>query len=323
MQKTIALAALFVIMMAVLTFNSCNSNSSANQQSTAGDSLQQAVKHGQYLALHVAACIHCHSHRDFTKFSGPVVAGTEGGGGQRFDSTVVSSIPGVIYSSNITPDSATGIGTWSDADIIRAITRGIAKNGDTLFPLMPYANFNHMTRRDLMDIIAYLRTLKPIHNAVPAHQLAIPIAWAYPAPALTGSLYSNQCPPPSDSLHYGAYLIGIAGCGDCHTPFIKGGRDFQHVLSGGMTFHVAGFVVNSANITPDSATGIGTWDEATFLRKFTVCRDRKNYDYNPGKQNTVMPISEFAGMNDGDLKSIFIYLRSVPPVKNLVVKYPQ
>ncbi len=323
MTKTIALAALFLIMMVVLTFNSCNSNSSGSQTASQTDSMARAVAHGQYLALHVAACIHCHSMRDFTKYTGPVVAGTEGGGGQRFDTSKIHFLPGIIYSPNITPDSATGIGTWTDAEILRAITQGINNKGDTLFPLMPYASFNHMAKGDLMDIIAYLRTLKPIHNAIPPRQLFIPISLAYPAQALQPSVDSNVCPPKDDLVHYGAYLTNMAGCSDCHTPYVKGAPDFSRMFAGGNTFHVGDFVVNSANITPDTATGIGSWTETVFMNKFTVCRDKKNYDFNPGKQNTVMPIAEFAGMDDGDLKAIFAYLRTVKPVKNTVIKYPE
>ena len=160
MRKTIASGAIFFIAFSILLFNSCNNNSVNSRASSQQDSLQKVIARGKYLALHVAACIHCHSHRDFTKYAGPVVAGTEGGGGQLFDSSELNVIPGKIYSANITPDSATGIGSWTDAEILRAITQGINKNGDTLFPLMPYANFNRMAKSDLLSIFSSIRTLK-------------------------------------------------------------------------------------------------------------------------------------------------------------------
>ena len=331
MKKTIAFYAVIFMALAATFFTACNNNGSPSNKNTDSesqatntqDSMKKVLARGEYLAVHVAACIHCHSQRDFTKYSGPVVPGTEGEGGQKFDHNELDAIPGTIYSKNITPDSATGIGSWTDAEILRAITQGIRKNGDTLFPLMPYANFNHMAKSDLLSIIAYIRTLKPIKNEVPERQLMIPISIAYPAPALQPSVDGNVAPPESDSVKYGGYLVAMAGCSDCHTPYAKGQPDFSRTMAGGNTFNVGTFKVTSANLTPDSATGIGSWTETAFLEKFYIRRDEKGYNYNPGKQNTVMPVHDFSGMTDGDLKSVYAFLGTLKPVKNLVVKYPK
>ena len=327
MRKLITSPAIVLMALTTVFFYACNSGNNTSESTQASsvneDSIQQVVARGEYLAVHVAACIHCHSKRDWTKYSGPVIPGTEGGGGQEFSHAEFDAIPGVLYSKNITPDSATGIGTWTDAEIIRAITQGIRKNGDTLFPLMPYASFNHMSKSDLMSIVAYLHALKPIHDEVPARQLMIPISMAYPAPALQKSVDANVAPPESDSVKYGGYLVAMAGCSDCHTPYVKGQPDFSRLFAGGNTFNLPGSTVNSANLTPDSTTGIGTWTETTFLGKFIPYRDKKNWDFNPGKENSAMPLAEFAGMTDGDLRSIYSYLRSVKPISNKVIKYPE
>ncbi len=328
MRKLFALPAILLCFIAAVFFTECNNNSGKSSELKQADninqdSVQMVLARGEYLAVHVAACIHCHSKRDFSKYSGPVIPGTEGGGGQEFSHAELDAIPGVLYSKNITPDSATGIGTWTDAEIIRAITQGINKKGDTLFPLMPYANFNRMAKSDLLSIVAYIRTLKPINNKVPDRQLMIPISMAYPAPALQKSIDGNEMPSENDSVKYGGYLVMMAGCSDCHTPYVKGQPDFAHAFGGGNEFKLSSFKVNSANITPDSVTGIGSWNETAFLGKFLPYRDSKNYDMNPGKMNTAMPVSEFAGMTDGDLKSIYAYLRTVKPVNNKIVKYPQ
>ena len=82
------------------------------------------------------------------------------------------------------------------------------------------------------------------------------------------------------------------------------------------------FKVTSANITPDS-TGIGAWTEAQFLNKFVPYREEKNYSHNPGKENTIMPLTVFAHMTDDDLKAIYAYLKTVKPVVNKVEKYPK
>ncbi len=326
MRNSITLAVILFMALTAVFINACNSSdtSESKQDNTLNeDSLQMVIARGEYLAVHVAACIHCHSKRDFTKYSGPVIAGTEGGGGQKFDHSELDALPGTIYSRNITPDSATGIGTWTDAEIIRAITQGINNKGDTLFPLMPYAHFNRMAKSDLLSIVAYLHTLKPINNKVPARQLMIPIRMAYPAAALQKSIDANVMPSESDSVKYGAYLVMMAGCSDCHTPYVRGQPDFSRAFGGGNEFTFPTFKVKAANITPDSVTGVGTWSETAFLGKFLPYRDNHNYDFDPGKDNTVMPLSEFAGMTDGDLKSIYTYLRTVKPVKDLVVKYPK
>jgi len=327
MQKTIALSAIIFIALVTIFFTACNENSSTNSSEPVAnnkeDSMQKVVARGEYLALHVAACIHCHSMRDFNKYAGPDVPGTEGGGGSKFDHSILDAIPGTMYSKNITPDSATGVGTWTDEELLRAITQGINKRGDTLFPLMPYAHFNRMTKNDLLSIIAYLRTLKPIKNTIPERQLMIPISMAYPAGALQKSIDGNVCPPESDTVKYGAYLVNMAGCSDCHTPYVKGQPDFSREFGGGNTFVVGKFKVSSANITPDSTTGIGRWDLEAFMNKFTVCREEKGYNYDPGKMNTVMPVVDYSGMKDSDLKAIYAYLRTVKPVSNAVVKYPQ
>jgi hypothetical protein len=285
------------------------------------DSLKR-VERGSYLAHHVAGCMDCHSKHEWTKFSGPMVAGTEGMGGEAFDHKLIDGIPGVVYARNITPDPETGIGNWTDEDIIKAMTRGLSKNGDTLFPLMPYAHFNAMAKEDVLSVVAFLHTLKPIKNAVPKRQLMIPASLAYP-PNLKSSVDSNTIPPASNAVAYGGYIVNLCACVDCHTPMIKGQYDFAHAFSGGLTFHAPTFTVNTANITPDSATGIGAWNEERFLNKFIPYRREENYNHEAGKQNTYMPLSFYAGMQDDDLKAIYAFLRTLPPIKHVVEKYPK
>jgi len=321
MQKPIAFSTAIFMVSTFIFFTACNSNTSkslasASQDTVKQDSLNKVIARGKYLALHVAVCFHCHSHRDFTKYAGPEIPGTEGEGGLKFDTSGLADMPGTVYSANITPDSATGIGTWTDKEILRAMTQGINKNGDTLFPLMPYYDFNRLAKNDLLSIIAYIRTLKPIRNQVPARQLTVPIGKFYNEAALLKSVDENVCPPQSDQVKYGGYLVTMAGCNGCHTP------DDKHMLGGGVKFKGGTFKVASANLTPDSSSGIGGWSEQAFLDKFIMCRDKQGYNYNPGKQNTIMPVVDFSGMTDGDLKAIYAYLRTVKPVKHNVVKYP-
>ena len=145
MRQIICFGTILVSLFVVFCMGSCN-NSSRN---TGNDSLSAKVKRGDYLVNAVANCMHCHADRDFSKFSGPTVPGTEGKGGQR---------KGVLV-SNITP---TALGNWTDKEIERAITTGITHAGDTLFPTMPYMSYKYLTKYDAESIVAYLRTLKPL-----------------------------------------------------------------------------------------------------------------------------------------------------------------
>jgi len=323
MRKLIAVAFMLSAVIVAAYFMSCNNNKSEPQANTHEDSVKKVLERGEYLVTSVAACLDCHSKRDYSKFSGPVVPGTEGMGGEVFDHKLLDAMPGTVYARNITSDPETGIGTWTDDEVLRAITQGINKKGDTLFPIMPYANLNHMAKSDLLSIIAYIRTLKPIKNKIPERQLMIPISMAYPAPALQPSVDANVAPPESDKVKYGEYLVNFADCSTCHTPFVKGQPDFSRAFAGGNTFNLASFKVTTANITPDSATGLGTWTEERFLNKFIVCREEKGYNYDPEKQNTIMPITVYAGMKDNDLKAIYAYLHSLKPIGNKIEKYPK
>jgi hypothetical protein len=325
MKKNHFLPAVFILSGFVLFsfFISCN-NDGEKADSAApapeADSATKMVERGRYLATYVSLCIDCHSQRDFNQFSGPPVPGTEGMGGEVFNEKL--GIPGVLYARNITPDTVNGIGKWTDDEIARAITKGISKNGDTLFPLMPYPHYNMMSREDIYSIIAYIRTLKPNSNKVANRKLMMPVSLAYP-PLRSASLDSNVRPDVTDMVKYGEYMTNAAACMDCHTPMDKGQFVMPKYMAGGRLLDIGLFKVNSANITADSATGIGKWSEEMFLEKFKLYRDKASYSSNPGKNNSIMPWSLYAQMDDFDLKAIYRYLRSLPSVNNAVVKYPE
>lgn len=323
----------FTVLLTVITatisvyFIACNNETktaasdSAEPQKPNDDSLKKVVERGEYLAMHVAGCLDCHSKHDWTKYSGPLVPGTEGMGGEVFDQKLVG-IPGVIYAKNITPDPETGIGNWTDNEIIRAFTQGISKNGDTLFPLMPYPHYNSMAKEDLLSIVAFIRTLKPLKNKVPDRHLMIPVSLAYP-PGLKTSVDSNTKPPVDNIVAYGGYLANMSACFDCHTPMIKGAFDFKNAFAGGHVFDGGAFKVAAANITTDSTTGIGAWTEERFLNKFIPYRKEESYNFVAGKQNTIMPLTFYAGMTDDDLKAIYAFMKTLPPVKSKIEKYPK
>jgi mono/diheme cytochrome c family protein len=196
---------------------------------------------------------------------------------------------------------------------------GINKKGDTLFPLMPYPHYNKLPKQDILDIIAYLRTIKPINNPVPERKLFIPISMAYP-PNLQTDANKNVRPAESDRVKYGEYLVTIADCITCHTPMNERGQQGEP-FTGGLRFTTPAFTVTTANITPDSLTGIGAWTEKMFVEKFKTYREAEGYQYDPGKQNSMMPWTLFARMRDEDLKAIYAYLRTIKPVNNKIEKW--
>lgn len=320
MRKLLLFLLVVLFATAAVIFPGCN-NSGKEKEVTAAsseDSLQTVVERGKYLAHHVAVCIDCHSKRDFSKFSFPPAHSTEGIGAS-FPFGQAEGIPGEIWAPNITPKR---LASWTDDEIARAMTHGVNKAGDTLFPIMPYINYSKMAKDDLYAIIAYLRTLPSSDSTVPARKLFIPMSSLPPLPEFAPD--KNTRPDSSDKVNYGQYLATIASCGFCHTPQNKDGSpDFSKAFSGGFVFSTPMFKVTVANITPDSATGIGSWTEDAFVAKFRTNSSDEVVNKDHGKQNTMMPWAMYGKMKEGDLKAIYAYLRTVPPVSNKVEKWPK
>lgn len=317
MKKFLTLAVVCTTAVAVMYISSCKGKKSEPQAGNNEDSLKQVVERGNYLANKVAVCIDCHSKRDITKFSMPVIPGTEGGGAA-FPFGKAEGVPGEITPPNITPFA---LKDWTDDEIIKALTRGINKKGDTLFPMMPYHNYSRMAKSDVYAIVAYLRTLKSIDSTTPPRKLEIPISMFGPLP--DGNLDQNSIPDKTDKVKYGQYLVTIASCGDCHTPMGPQGPDFSKMFAGGTMFDNPFFKVAVSNITPDSATGIGTWTEEAFVNKFKSNASDEVVNSNPGRNNSFMPWYMYGKMNEEDLKAIYAFLRTVKPVTNKVEKFPK
>jgi mono/diheme cytochrome c family protein len=276
-------------------------------------STPELVARGEYLANHVAVCIDCHSTRDWSRFAGPLVPGTHGKGGDRFDQTM--GFPGVFYAKNITSDKETGIGNWTDGDIYRAITSGVTKDGDPIFPMMPYNAYSQMSEQDVHAIIAYVRTLEPIKNEVPKSEPDFPFNLILRTMPIKAT--ANTKPILEDRVSKGKYLFTVAACTDCHSP------DKEKYLAGGAEFNLPFGTIRSANISPDKETGIGSWTEDAFVNRFKQNLDPALAERKVGPKdfNSIMPWKMYAGMDEEDLRAIYQYLRTVTPQKNKVVKF--
>lgn len=281
------------------------------------ESTPERIARGQYLANHVSVCIDCHSTRDWSRFSGPPTPGTLGKGGDVFDQKF--GFPGVYYAKNITPE---GISRYTDGELFRTITTGVSKEGKALFPVMPFHYYGQMDEEDIKSIIAYIRTLKPIASNVPESKSDFPMNFIINT--LPHEPKFTKLPPKTDVVNYGRYLTNAAACLDCHTKFEKGSLVAGTEYGGGREFPFPdGSIVRSANISSDEETGIGGWDDETFVSLFKAHSDSAtlNTQLNPGDFNTIMPWTMFGKMTDEDLKAIFAYLKTVPPIQNEVVKF--
>jgi mono/diheme cytochrome c family protein len=219
-------------------------------------------------------------------------------GGERFDGSF-----GTVFSANITPNSATGIGDWTDQQVMTAIHDGKDNQGNQLSPIMPYIYFSGIADQDLSDLVAFVRCLPPINNNVPDNKLTAPI------PPFTPS----RVPPPTaptTGLGRAAYLVGrISGCAYCHTPKGPDGLPEVSGFLGGGLIPGDGW---APNITPDEKTGIGSW---TLDQIIQSVRD----GVTPAGARIAGPMANaidrgFQYMSDSDAQVIADYLKRIPPV---------
>jgi mono/diheme cytochrome c family protein len=276
---------------------------------------QARIDRGKYLASSVAVCLDCHSPRDWTKFGGPIDSTRLGAGGEKFDAG--AGFPGDVTVPNITPFN---LKNWTDGELFRAITTGVKKDGSAIFPLMPWPYYSKMDREDIYAIIAYIRTLKPVEATYAKSKLDFPLnilVHTMPKKATLGTK-----PDPRDTLKYGEYLVQTAACKECHSQDNKGELLPGLEFAGGREFRSGNAVVRSANITTDAATGIGRWTKQEFVAKFKMFADNRNA-HSVGKTDfqTAMPWWQYGKMSEGDIASIYTYLRTIKPVSHTVVKF--
>jgi mono/diheme cytochrome c family protein len=266
----------------------------------------ERLARGRYLAENLG-CFECHGERDWTKHDAPLVEGTRGAGYADFP---MAGLPGRVTPPNITPDPETGAGRWTDDMLARAIREGIGHDGRALYPFMPYSYMRIMSDEDLASIIVYLRSIPPIHKALPKTQLIFPVNYlnrSLPQPI------TEPVPQPdvSTPVKRGSYLVTLVGCTDCHTPQLKGQPIRSLEFAGGVILEGPWGRVASANITPDPS-GISYYDEVLFLEMVHTGYVKAR------KINQVMPWEDYRNFADEDLKAIFAYLRTLKPAKHRV-----
>jgi mono/diheme cytochrome c family protein len=251
------------------------------------------LERGTYLMHSIVACGNCHTPK------GPQgdLPGMELAGG-----FVIEDGPFRAVASNITPDEKTGIGAWSDAEIITAIREGKRPDGTIIGPPMPIGFYRKMSDADAAAIVTYLRSVPPVKNQVEKSVYQIPLPESYGPPV--GNV---SAPSQDDKLAYGEYLSNIGHCMECHTPMgDEGHPDFENRFgAGGFEFHGPWGVSVSANLTP---AGLGNYSDEEL--KSII---RTGVRPNGTKLLPPMPVPYYANITDDDMDSLIAYLRSLPP----------
>ncbi len=254
---------------------------------------------GDYLVNGIVACGNCHTPRnaDATAVSDMRLAG----------GFLIEEPEFRAYAPNITQDTETGIGTWSDKEIMRAIREGIRPDGTIIGPPMPIPSYRGISDSDVRAIVAYLRTVPPVRNIVPRSEYHIPLPESWGPPLGTVPDVSRD-----DPLAYGTYLGNALGhCMECHTPMVNGSFDFSRTGAGGFLLNKPlglELAAVTANITPHPEQGIGKWTDDEIKTAITqgVSRDGR-------KLAPIMAFPYYRNMSDADLDALIVYLRSLPP----------
>lgn len=269
---------------------------------------EASVERGRYLANHILGCVQCHSPIDEERpgdffVEGKLLAGRE-------FPELPEMIPGKLVAPNLTPDERTGLGSWTDGEIARAIREGVSRDGRPLFPMMNYPQFRHLPDEDVLAVVAYLRSVPPVENELPLTRLDFPVSMfirTAPEP-----LESSPPPWPDEPVARGKLLMKVMGCEDCHTPMSRGAPIEGQYLAGGNPFPGPFGVVYAANITSHPAAGIGAYADEDLVRVFREGKSKS------GESLWVMPWSATQGMSDADLTALIAALRTVPSNGNLV-----
>lgn len=254
------------------------------------------LERGRALMNGIVACGNCHTPQGP---NGPV-PGMELAGGMPFVEK-----PFTAYAPNITPDPETGIGRWTDEQIVRAIREGKRPDGSIIGPPMPVEFYRGLSDSDARAIVAYLRSVAPVKNAVPKSEYRMPLPAAYGPPVT-----SVPDVPKADAAAYGAYMAGPLGhCMECHTPMLPDGRrDMSRAGVGGQSFAGPWGVSVARNITQDKEHGLGLWTDAQIETAIT-----QGVRPDGTRLNPPMGFHYYKTMGAEDLDRLVAYLRTLPP----------
>ena len=265
-------------------------------------SVTAQIERGKYLAL-AGNCASCH-----TTESGGFMAG-----GLPFETPF-----GKIYSTNITPDSGTGIGNWTGRQFLDSMRRGVRPDGEHLYPVFPYTAFTKITNEDIAALFAYLQSIPAIRQETKENEVSFPFNQRWLMSVWKTMYFDERVYEADESKsaewNRGAYLVNaLAHCSACHSPRnLLGAENSDMALTGGVFFDK----VPSGSVRPWSSpnltsapSGLGLWvhEEVTaYLRT-----GRNSFVETFGPMNEVI-MNSTRNLNDGDINAMAIYLKSLP-----------
>ncbi|WP_237180104.1 cytochrome c [Rhodoplanes sp. Z2-YC6860] len=252
------------------------------------------IERGRYLAV-ASDCASCHTVPESKK---PFAGGRP-----------IETPFGNIVAPNITPDPETGIGVWTADAFDNALRKGRGRTGSHLYPAMPYNAYTKMSRRDVDDIFAYLKTVEPVRNKVESNTLPFPFN-IRAAMGVWNALYFKEGefkpnPEKSPEWNRGAFLVeGPGHCGACHTPksFLGGDKTSQHLQGSQLQGWFA------PNITNDPNGGLAKWSTDDLVVYLSSGHNRITAATGPMAEEVELSSSK---MQEGDLHAIATYLQSV------------
>ncbi len=285
LMQRVALAAIALAAVMIL----------ASPNAKAEDSL---LERGAYLVNGIVACGNCHTPKGS---DGHALADQELSG--RF----MADLPGIhAMAPNITPDNDTGIGQWSDDQIVNAMRNGKRPDGTVIGPAMPIVFYRNMSDSDAFAIVAYLRSVKPVNHAVEKSTYKNPLPESY---GLTVDHVASV--PAIDQIAHGANLASIGHCMACHTPMVNGKLDMTRMGAGGRELPApGGGTAISANLTSANPEGISKWSDTEVKNTLTT-------GIRPDGRRLVrtMAFDWYKNISEADLDALVAYLRTLKAAK--------
>ncbi|HEX9007609.1 MAG TPA: c-type cytochrome [Bacteroidota bacterium] len=275
-----------------------------------------SIARGEHLFKDTWQCWTCHASPATDGNAPP-------SGGMVFDLRATGPGFGLFYSKNLTPDSATGLGAWTDGEIVQAIREGVTRERRMLFPIMPVDWLKGLSDRDALALVAYLRSIPPVTDPVHANEPSfvakalVAFGVIRPVPAITAPI---AAPLPEPTPQYGQYFaMHGAGCADCHCPRnLSNGRFYDDSLFSGSSVafgnpRLTPLTSYARNITPDNTDGIGLWNEGQFTNAVTMGLRPDSTVLDPH-----MPYSGYKALSDDELRAVYLFLKSLPPIPRAV-----
>ncbi|HTJ63136.1 MAG TPA: cytochrome c [Alphaproteobacteria bacterium] len=281
------------------------------------------VAKGKYLAT-IGDCISCHTRP----------------GGEEFAGGLPLKTPfGTVYTPNLTQDKDTGIGGWTEEQLVRAMREGVDDDGDHLYPVFPFTAYTKVTDEDAKAIYAYLKTIKPVSYTPPKNQMSFPYSQRWLLTFWNKMFFKPGAyqPDPKQSAEWnrGAYLVqGLGHCGACHTPRGALGNEKEEMALTGAVYndeildsvHEQEIVKqdnmvrewSTANLT-QSKGGIATWSAEEIAQYLKT--GHTDYAGATGPMATVVANST-KYLTDEDAKAMGVYLKSLPAIDRPIDKAP-